>query len=166
MKKYLFVCKLSFPLHKRIYNLLADVVITKTEQPDNTSPGRNNLACELTTAVLPVRTETQDRAENSKPDSVAQDNGVISILPRLVLGLLLLSSGTVTDFLGGFLNLLFALLTGGLCVSLDRLRFVVRGDGGDVRAVNVDERGNRILGVFNLGQGRGATAFTLVSGHR
>lgn len=35
-----------------------------------------------------------------------------------------------------------------------------------MRAVNVDERGNRILGVFNLGQGRGATAFTLVSGHR
>jgi hypothetical protein len=149
-------------LHGFERHLLADVVVTKTEQTNNTSPSRNDLAGQLAAAVLPVRTEAEGRCDNSKANSVAQDDRVVRVLPRLVLSLLLLSGGAVTDLLGGIFDLLLALLTSGLSVGLYGLRFVVGGDGRDVRAVNVDKRGNGVLGVLDLWDSGGATAFSSV----
>lgn len=143
-------------------HLLADVVITKTKQTNDTSPSRNDLAGQLAAAVLPVRTEAEGCCDNSKANSVAQYDRVVGVLPRLVLGLLLLSGGAVADLLGGIFDLLLALHTGGLSVGLYGLRFVVGGDGRDVRAVNVDKRGNGVLSVLDLGDSGGATAFSSV----
>lgn len=49
------------------------------------------------------------------------------------------------------------LLARGLRVGLDGLGFVVGGDGGDVWAVDVDEGGDAVVGVFDFGEGGGAT---------
>jgi hypothetical protein len=53
-------------------------------------------------------------------------------------------------------DLLFALLALGLRVGFDGLGLVVRGDRGDVRAVDVDEGGDAVVGVLDLGNGGGA----------
>ena len=110
------------------YNSLADKVVTKTEQPNNAGPGGNNLTRQLTTAVLPVGTKSKGRGKNSKPNSIAENNRVVGIFPRLVLGLLLLSGRAVANLLGSFLDLCLTLLTGSLSIGLDGLRFVVRGN--------------------------------------
>lgn len=143
-------------------HLLADVVVTNTEQPNNTSPGGYDLAGQLAAAVLPVCTEAESSSDDSKTNSIAQDDRVVGVLLHLVLGLLLLGGSAVADLLSGILDLLLTLLTGGLGIGLDGLRLVVRGDGGDMRAIDVDKGGDRVLGVFDLGNSRGATTISLV----
>ena len=114
--------------------------------------------------MFPVCAEAESSGDNGEPDGVAQNDGVVGVLPDLVLGLLLLGGSAVTDLLCGFLDLLLALLASGLGVGLDGLRLVVRGDRRDVRAVDVNERGDRLLRGLDLGDGRGATALLLVLG--
>lgn len=62
------------------------------------------------------------------------------------------------------LDLLLALNALGLRVGLDRLRLVVGGDRGDVRAVYVDKRVDAVFGrVLNLRLGGGTTTVLSVN---
>jgi hypothetical protein len=72
--------------------------------------------------------------------------------------LLLLNRGLILEVLGLLLDLCFALLALGLRVGLYGLALVVGGDGGDVRAVDVDEGRDALVAVLDLGQSGGTTA--------
>lgn len=143
-------------------NLLADVVVTDTEQTNNTSPGGDDLAGQLATAVLPIRAKAERSRDDGEANSVAQHDRVVGVLLCLVLGLLLLGGSAVADLLSGILDLLLTLLASGLGIGLDGLRLVVRGYGGDVWAVDVDKGGDRVLSVLDLGDRRCATTYLLV----
>jgi hypothetical protein len=112
--------------------------------------------------VFPVCAEAESSGNNGEPDGVAQNDGVVGVLPDLVLGLLLLGGSAVADLLSGILDLLLTLLASGLGIGLDGLRLVVRGYGGDVWAVDVDKGGDRVLSVLDLGDRRCATTYLLV----
>jgi len=52
-------------------DLLADKVVSNTEQTNYTSPSSNELACQLTLTVLPVRANSKNTRNNRKPDRIA-----------------------------------------------------------------------------------------------
>ena len=140
------------------YHLLADEVVAQSEQTNDTCPSSDNLASQLPTDVLPVSANAEQGTEKGQADRVAQDDRVVRVFPRLVLGLLLLSCSIVLDLLRGRLNFLLTLDALSLRVGLDGLRLVVRGNGGDVGAVDIDKGRDAVIGVRNLRRGRSATA--------
>jgi hypothetical protein len=52
-------------------HLLRNVVVTNTEQTNNTHPGRDELSSQLSASVFPVRANTQDTSNDGKTDCVA-----------------------------------------------------------------------------------------------
>jgi len=104
---------------------LADVVVTNAKQSNNSSPGRDDLASQLATGILPICAKSNDASNNSKTNRVAEYNWVVGVLLRLLLCSVFLCRSPVLDVLNFFLDFLFALDAFGLRVGLDFLRFVV-----------------------------------------
>jgi hypothetical protein len=145
--------------------ILADVVVTNTEQTERSSPGSDDLTGQLAACILPVCAESDDTANNGETNSIANYNGVVGVLSRLLLGRFLLSSCLFSQSLGFILDLLFALYALSLRVGLDRLRLVVGRHRGDVGAVYVDERVDAVVrGVFNLWWCGGTSLFRALLG--
>lgn len=144
-------------------NILADVVIANAEQSNCSGPGSDNLAGQLAARILSVCAESDDTTNNSKSNSIANHNRMISILLGLFLCRFLLCSGLFFQLLGLFLNLLFARYALSLRVGFDGLRLVVGGHRGNVGAVYVDERVNTVFRrVLDLWRG-GSTTVVCVS---
>jgi hypothetical protein len=144
----------------KTHHLLANVEVSNSEQSNNTGPSSNNLAGQLATHILPVCTESKGATDNGKADGVGDDNRVVGVSPYLLLCCLSLSSRLL--LCGSSLGLLLALDALGLSVGLDRLRLEVRGDGGDVGAVNVYKRVYAVVGALNFHGSWGAAGGLLV----
>lgn len=82
--------------------------------------------------------------------------GAGSELLCLLLGLVLLVGGFGGKLFGALFGFGFEFVLALLGAGLDGLGLKVRGYRGDVRAVDVDELGDVVVGVLDFGDVRGA----------
>lgn len=145
--------------------VVGNVVIAERKQSDDTRPGANNVPAELVARPLPVCTDTQDCSQNSNSGSVAQNDGVVGILLRdvgiLLCALLRLLLGSLR-LGGGLLGLSFELDALGLRVGLYGLLLEVGGHRGNVGRVDINERGDRVVGTLDDCRGGSAAVNTLL----
>ena len=149
-------------------DLLACIIIRHRESTHRTGRDARNLPIQRALAVLLVRPKAQCDTSNHQNDAVGDHDWVLLVgvelsasllglglcLLALDLGLLLGVVRRVGGAFGGLARLVFGFVLepGGLRAGLDRLRFVVRRDGGDVRRVDVDQGGGVGFGDGNLGE--------------
>jgi hypothetical protein len=123
-------------------NLLRRIKVRNTKSTKNRQSHTRNLPRELAHAILGIRTVSQRTKQRNTQHRIAQNNRVVLIGAQSVACLLCARLGLLGFLLSlGFRELCFALNAVGLGVGFDFLLFVGAGDRGDVRGVDVNERG-------------------------